>query len=280
LVDYRVSMKASWKFLLVLGLAASLAACAGARRDNNRYVQGSINYLYNLGYQYLQSTRYKQAVAFFDEVERQYPYSVWARRAQLMSAYASYLDSDYATAILTAQRFTSLHPGSSDAAYAFYLIAICYYEQITDVGRDQQATQQALDALNDVVRRFPNSSYAEDAKLKIDLTRDHLAGKEMEVGRFYQMQRNFVAALGRFRTVLDSYGTTTHVPEALERMTEVYLALGLTGEAQRSAAVLGFNFPHSRWYRDSYDLLRAHNLLPKGDKAEVTDDAKPRDPAS
>ena len=268
-------MKVARVAAVILLTAVMVTGCAGKKKRDNRYIQGSIEYLYNLGYDLLGSKRYKDSIKVFDEVERQYPYSVWARRAQLMSAYASYLANDYAESILTAQRFLSLHPGNRSAPYAYYLIAVSYYEQITDVGRDQQSTQEALDALNDVIRRFPNSDYAKDAKLKLDLTRDHLAGKEMEVGRFYQSQRNYVAALGRFKNVIDHYDTTSHVPEALHRLTEVYLAMGLVGEAVRAAATLGYNFPDSSWYRDSYNLLKAHNLL-SPDKAAQLPEAKPQ----
>lgn len=247
------------RFGVLAVLAGLLTACAS--NDRNQYVQGSIGYLYNLGYDYLQKERYSEASMLFDEVERQYPYSVWARRAQLMSAYAQYLANDYEEAILSAQRFLGLHPGNRSAPYAYYLIALCHYEQISDIGRDQQSTEEALTALFNVVRRFPGSRYAKDAWLKIGLTRDHLAGKEMEVGRFYQEHGEYVAALGRFRSVVNDYDTTTHVPEALHRLTEVYLALGVIPEAIKSAAVLGHNFPASRWYRDSYNLLRSKGLV-------------------
>jgi len=267
LASYRKLTRAGVFGLLVLALAGGLSGCSSNKK--NQYVQGSIEYLYNLGYDLMEHKRYKDAVSIFDEVERQYPYSVWARRAQLMSAYASYLSNDYAESILAAQRFINLHPGNSSAAYAYYLVAICHYEQITDVGRDQQSTRDALDALNDVVRRFPNTPYAKDARMKIDLTRDHLAGKEMEVGRFYQTQRNYVAAQMRFNNVLHDYGTTSHVPEALHRLTEVYLSMGLVNEAVRSAATLGYNFPDSRWYRDSYNLLRSHKLLTPDNTAQL-----------
>lgn len=271
---HRNSIKAGVLGLLALTAAGGLAGCSSSRE--NQYVQGSIDYLYNLGYDLMEHKRYDDAVKLFDEVERQYPYSVWARRAQLMSAYASYLSNDYAEAILAAQRFINLHPGNRDAAYAYYLVAICHYEQITDVGRDQQSTQDALDALTDVVRRFPGTAYAKDARMKIDLTRDHLAGKEMEVGRFYQTQRNYVAAQMRFNNVIHDYGTTSHVPEALHRLTEVYLAMGLAGEAVRSTATLGYNFPDSRWYRDSYNLLRSHDLLTPENTAQLPKGEAPK----
>ena len=172
-----------------------------------------------------------------------------------MSAYAFYEANDYDEAIAAAQRFIELHPGNADVPYAYYLVGISYYEQISDVGRDQKMTEQALAAFDELVRRFPDSKYARDAELKADLTRDHLAGKEMSIGRYYLRRGQYVAAINRFRNVVERYQTTTHVPEALHRLTEAYLALGLDEEAQKNAAVLGYNFPSSEWYQDSYALL-------------------------
>jgi outer membrane protein assembly factor BamD len=179
-----------------------------------------------------------------------------------MSAYSLYQASKYDEAVVDLDRFIQLHPGNRDAAYAYYLKALCYYVQITDVGRDQKTTEQALKALDEVTRRFPESKYARDARLKLDLTRDHLAGKEMEIGRYYLNRDQYLAAINRFRRVIEQYQTTTHVPEALERLTECYLALGVKDEAQAAAAVLGYNFPGSDWYQDSYALLAAQNLQP------------------
>jgi outer membrane protein assembly factor BamD len=204
------------------------------------------------------------AGALFDEVERQHPYSPWARRAQVMSAFSYYEARDYAKSIQTAQRFLSIHPGNREAAYAFYLIAQCYYEQISDVSRDQKDTQQALAALNDVIRRFPDSRYAEASRLQIDLVTDHLAGKEMAIGRFYEKTGKWLAADIRFRVVTDKYQTTSHVPEALYRMVETSLALGLPEEAQKNAAVLAANSPGSPWYTKAYALM---NKLAPGAKA-------------
>jgi outer membrane protein assembly factor BamD len=204
-----------------------------------------------------------EAIKYFDEVDRQHPYSVWANKAQLMSAYALYASNKYENALTALDRFIQLHPGSRDAPYAYYLKALCYYERITDITRDQETTQQALNALQDVVRRFPDTEYARDSQIKIDLTRDHLAGKEMDIGRFYMKRNQYLAAINRFRRVVEVYQTTSQVPEALERLTEAYLAIGLTEEAQASAAVLGHNFPGSQWYVDAYDLLTGANLEPK-----------------
>ena len=179
-----------------------------------------------------------------------------------MSAYSYYKDNKYDDAVNALDRFIQLHPGNPDAVYAYYLKGLCYYEQIVDVGRDQRVTELALESLNEVVTRYPNTPYARDARLKVDLARDHLAGKEMEIGRYYLVRDQYLAAINRFRRVIEQYQTTTHVPEALERLTECYLALGVKDEAQAAAAVLGYNFPGSDWYQDSYNLLAAQNLQP------------------
>ena len=189
-------------------------------------------------------------------MERQHPYSVWARRAQLMSAFSYYAARSYPESIQSAQRFISIHPGNRDAPYALYLIAMDYYEQIQDVTRDQKITQQALDAMNELMRRYPESRYAADARVKVDLIRDHLAGKEMEIGRFYQRRGDWLASVLRFRIVVDQYDTTSHAPEALMRLTESYLALGVPVEAERAAAVLGHNYPGSKWYEHAHELIR------------------------
>ena len=248
---------------LALALLAALAVTAsGCARNRSKgdlpYVARDVGTLYSTAKRQLDRGNYKMAAALFDEVERQHPYSVWARRAQLMGAFSYYLNRDYTQAIQGAQRFLSVHPGNRDAPYAYYLIALSYYEQITDVTRDQKITAQAQDALGELVRRYPNTRYASDARLKIDLVRDHLAGKEMEVGRFYERRRQWLAATLRFRTVIDKYETTTHTPEALMRLTETYLAVGLRGEAEKSAAVLGANYPGSDWYEHAYKLMKEH----------------------
>ena len=198
------------------------------------------------------------SAALFDEVERQHPYSRWARRAQLMSAFSYYVARDYTKAVSSAQRFLSIHPGNKDAPYAFYLIALCYYEQISDVSRDQKITQQAKTALTDVARRYPGTTYAADARLKLDLVNDHLAGKEMDIGRSYQRSGKWLASALRFRNVVDNYQTTSHTPEALYRLVESYLSLGIPEEAQKAAAVLGTNYGGSAWYRRSFELMQRH----------------------
>jgi outer membrane protein assembly factor BamD len=224
--------------------------------------QVPVEKLYNTAAAALDRGEFFRAAAAFDEVDRQYPYSQWATRAQLMSGYAHYKNLKYDQAVLALDRFIELHPGDPDVAYAYYLRALCYYEQISDVRRDQKMTELALENLRQIVSRFPESKYARDAALKVDLTMDHLAGKEMEVGRYYLERKQFQAALPRFRRVVDEYQTTTHVPEALHRMIEAYLSLGLVDEAKKTAAVLGHNFPQSKWYRDSYRLIEGRTGTP------------------
>jgi outer membrane protein assembly factor BamD len=211
--------------------------------------------LYAAGMQELRADRYQRAVDLFDAVEREYPYSTWATNAKLMAAYTEYHRNRYTEAIGALDRFILLHPAHRDIAYAYYLRALAQYEQINDAERDQQQTITAMTSLQEVVNRFPDTAYARDARLKIDLGRDHLAGREMHVGRWYQRPGLATAAIGRFRRVVDQYQTTNHVPEALHRLTEIYISLGLTEEARTTAAVLGHNYPGSPWYQDSYALL-------------------------
>jgi outer membrane protein assembly factor BamD len=246
---------------VVLAMLMPLAACAGRgkhTRADTQYVARDVNTLYNLARQQLDRGNYAVAAAVFDEVERQHPYSIWARRAQLMSAFCYYAAKDYQKAIDSARRFISIHPGNKDAPYAYYLVALSYYEQINDVERDQATTRSALDGLNELIRRYPDTRYAEDARLKVDLVRDHLAGHEMEIGRFYENHNQWLAAVLRFRNVVDNYQTTSHVPEALMRLTECYLALGIPEEARKNAAVLGANYPGTKWYQRAYSLTERH----------------------
>ena len=251
--------------VLALAAVVALAACASKQPE---YVERPVEELYNEAMDKLQAGTWPEAALAFDEVERQHPYSQWATRAELMSGYAYYRAGDFATAILAAQRYLQLHPGSPEAAYANYIIAVSHYEQIVDVQRDQVETRAALDALGLVAARYPGTEYARDAVLKIDLVREHLAGKEMAIGRYYQRRGEYVAAINRFRQIITEYQTTSHVPEALHRLTESYLALGVVPEAQSAAAVLGYNFPGSQWYEDSYRLLeRAGVAAPLGTQA-------------
>jgi outer membrane protein assembly factor BamD len=253
----------------VVSLSAMLGACSvvdslnpwnGKGEDLGRKEDPSkvpVEELYNRGVDSLQTGNYKVAAQQFQLLEQNYPYSSWATNAQLMEGYSEYLQHKYTDALGTLDRFTQLHPAHKDVAYAYYLRALCYYEQIADTSRDQKGTQDAMAALQEVVNRFPDSSYARDARLKIDLARDHMAGKEMMVGRWYERQHLYEAAIGRFQRVIDDYQTTNHVPEALHRLTEIYLKLGLTDQAKRTAAVLGHNYPGSDWYEDSYNQLVA-----------------------
>ena len=248
--------------LIATASAAMLftAGCAGrgGKAKDTAFVARDVETLYMAAKTRLDKGDTKVAAALFDEVERQHPYSPWARRAQLMSAFSYYVERDYTKAIQSAQRFLSIHPGNRDAPYAYYLIGLSYYEQISDVSRDQKITRLALDSMNELVRRYPNTRYASDARLKIDLVNDHLAGKEMEVGRFYQRSGRWLAASLRFRNVIDSYQSTSHTPEALYRIVESNLAIGVPAEAQKAAAVLGTNYPGSEWYKKAYDLMQKY----------------------
>ena len=260
--------------LLGLGLVA-LGACSLLNKDdasNNdnkdaaNYRERSIEQIYTDGWRAISVGNWELAAAQFNEVDRQHPYSIWARRALLMSAFCSYQANKYPDAISTADNYIQLHPGSPEVAYAFYLKAVSLYEQIVDVNRDQSNTEGALVALQDVVQRFPDTEYARDATLKIDLTNDHLAGKEMAVGRYYLQRGDFVGAINRFRVVVDTYQSTPQIAEALERLTEAYFSLGLNSEAQTAAAVLGANYPGSPWYQDAYNILKGRNLRPREDR--------------
>jgi outer membrane protein assembly factor BamD len=255
----------SARIFLIAGLITVLAACSGGS-DDKAYVEKPLNELYNSAVNAIENKRYLDAAQLFEEVERQHPYSVWATKAQIMAAYANYEASKYDDAIIALNRFIQLHPGSRDVAYAYYLKALSFYEQISDIQRDQAITNQALKALRDIVRRFPRSKFARDAKLKIDLTQDHLAGKEMTVGRYYLRRKELLSAINRFRIVVDKFQTTSHVPEALHRLTEAYATLGMRKEAQKAAAVLGHNYPGSEWYSDSYALVTGKDTRQQKDK--------------
>jgi outer membrane protein assembly factor BamD len=246
----------------VLAAALAVSGCAGKKKGGLAYQERPVELLYATGADRLDRRQWSEAIDYFREVERQHPYSEWSRRAILMTAYANYEANRYAQAVADAERFISLYPGNPSAVYAYYLKAICYFEQIMDVGRDQAATEQALAALREVVQRYPNSEYAQDARVKIDMVNDQLAGKEMAVGRFYLRQNQPLAAIGRFKMVVDRYQTTSHTPEALYRLVEAYLTLGVVEEAKRNAAVLGYNYPGDAWYADAYALMTARGLRP------------------
>lgn len=252
--------------MAVLTAAVAVSGCSHFKKRHKTdlsYVERPVDILYSTGAEKLDQHKWAEAVDYFREVERQHPYSEWSRRAILMTAFAHYESHDYAEAVGDTDRFISLYPGNSSAAYAYYLKAVCYFEQIIDVGRDQASTEQALSSLRDVIRRFPRSEYATDARLKVDMVNDQLAGKEMTIGRFYMQNGQPVAAMGRFKNVIDRYQTTSHTPEALYRLVALDLTLGLTDDAQRNAAVLGANFPGNRWYVEAYDLMVSKGLKPQ-----------------
>src|SRR5438105_866353 len=248
---------------LATSLATSLSACGWFGSKDETFTELPVEVLYNRALDDLGRQEYKAAAKEFEEVDRQHPYSVWATKAQIMAAFTYYQSNKYDDAIIALDRFIQLHPGHRDIPYAYYLKGLCYYEQISDVGRDQRITQQALDALSDVAKRFPDSPYARDARIKVELCIDQLAGQEMYVGRYYQKQQQYVGAIGRYRTVIERYQTTSQVPEALERLVECYLALGVKEEAQQTAAVLGHNFPGSDWYQDAYFLVACEGTRPE-----------------
>jgi outer membrane protein assembly factor BamD len=278
-------LKQSPEFLrngfLLLGLALVLPACsngsvlgdvfnsdssstsnAALAPDLSKSDDQQVATLYNDGLAKMNKGSYAAASKKFAEVERLHPYSKWATKALLMQGFSNYQANKYGDAINACQRFISLHPGHVDTPYAYYLVAISQYEQIADVQRDQSQTQAALDALDEVSRRFPDSKYAGDAKQKALLARDHLAGKEMEVGRYYIKRGSYLAGINRFKKVVTDYQTSSQTPEALYRLTEGYMALGIVSEAQTAAAVLGHNFPRSQWYKDAYTLVSSDGKAP------------------
>ena len=232
--------------------------------------------VYNNGINAIQKQDYQAAVNNFNDIEQNTPYSSWATNAQLMHGYTEYLRSHYSDAISALNRYIDLHPADRDIAYAYYLRALCYYEQISDVQRDQSTTLDAIAALQEVVNRFPNSAYARDAQLKIDLGEDQLAGHEMVVGKWYEKQHLYAAAVGRYQVVINNYQTTNHVAEALERLIEVYLKLGMTDEARRTAAVLSYNYPGSVWYQHAYSALASQGVINRqtGSENAATSDSE------
>jgi outer membrane protein assembly factor BamD len=261
--------------LVVVALLPLLGGCGGSKEDaaaDATATVAPVEDLYNNGIDALNAGRYDSATDQFNLVEQNYPYSSWAVNAQLMQGYTQYLRNRYTEAIGTLDRFIQLHPAHRDVAYAYYLRALCYYEQIADIQRDQRGTELAMEALQQVVNRFPDSAYARDSRLKIDLCRDHLAGKEMEIGRWYEGQHLYEASIGRFQRVVDDYQTTNHVPEALHRLTEIYLILGLRDQARKTASVLGYNYPGSVWYEDSYNNLYDSGLVQQAGPPRKPDD--------
>jgi len=262
------------KILLLSGAMLGLGACStisdlnpfGDAEPELKVGEASAEQLYSRALATVNTGSPKEAATQFEEVERQYPYSSWARRSMLMSAYAHYERNSFDDAVNASKRFLALYPGSDDAAYAYYLIALSYYEQISDVGRDQAMTKRALTALEDLIKRYPYSDYSKDAEQKAILARDHLAGKEMKIGRYYASKKAYVAAINRFKVVVTQYQRTSQAPEALMRLAESYMALGVTSEAQTAAAILGHNFPDTKWYDDAYVLLKSDGLEPRENK--------------
>ena len=248
-------------------VTAPMLGCSMFNKDEDYVPDEPADKLYNEGLFLLNDKQdYREAAKKFDEVDRENPYSDWARKALLMSAYAYYQDAQYTDCINAAKRYVTLHPGSPDAAYAQFLIGSSYYDQILDVSRDQGRADKAINALEEVARKYPDSEYAASAKKKIDMARDQLAGKEMEIGRFYMNKRDFTGAINRFKVVVTQYQTTRHVEEALMRLTEAYVSIGVISEAQTAAAVLGHNFPDSPWYKDAYALLKSNGAEPSENK--------------
>lgn len=260
------------KVVLTVGVALmAVSACAGnSRQQELAYIEQPVETIYTQAVGSLNRSLWDVSALQFDEVQRQHPYSPWAQRAMLMSAYARYRSRDFDDAISSAQDYISLHPGGDGAAYAYYLVAVCNFDQIIDVGRDQARSYNALKALDEVIARFPQSDYARDAALKVDMVRDQLAGKEMEIGRYYLNRSEHLAAINRFKRVITDYQTTSHAPEAMHRLVEAYLSIGLTGQAQQTAAVLGHNYPGSDWYADSYALMQGQGVsLPEKPDAKA-----------
>ncbi len=266
-------MAAVW--LAILGAPVLLSACQHSIEGTAAAYEPDQpgGALYNRGLGYLNAGKYSDAIKSFNEVDRQHPYSEWARKSIVMSAFASYRRGDYDTAIQAANRYLTLYPGNEDAAYAQYILGQCYFAQVKDVTRDQEATRKALNAMQEIITKYPDSEYAADARQKVLATTDQLAGKEMQVGRYYLERREYVAAINRFDVVVTEYPQTRHVEEALERLVEANLAMGLVREAQTAASVLGHNFPDSQWYKDAYKLLQKKGLTPQDNGGAISEAA-------
>ena len=261
--------RGGWPVAPILVLALALSACGGGGGKKDVPLENyTAEEIYRQGELSLESGRKPdEALRYFQEVERLYPYTQYAKRALIMQAFALHKSKKYEEARMAAQRYLDLYPGDEDAAYAQYLMALSYYDQIEDVGRDQGLTFQALKSLREVIEKYPDSEYAQSAILKFDLAFDHLAAKEMEIGRYYLKRKHYTAAINRFRTVVQDFQTTTHTAEALMRLVECYLALGFEAEAQTAAAILGHNYQSSPFYEDAFSLLTGRGLKPeaKGD---------------
>jgi outer membrane protein assembly factor BamD len=251
--------------VVVLATLVAVFGLAGCSSDEplEPFVEIPAEQSYNEGIAYLQNGDYRNATEKFDEVDAQHPYSEWARKSLIMTAYTNYTRGNYEDAVTSGRRYVTLYPGSPDAAYAQFIIGQSYFNQIPDITRDQEMTQKAMDAMSELVQRYPESPYAAEGQKKLDMTRDQIAGKEMEIGRYYLTRRQYIGAINRFKSVVTNYQTTRHVEEALQRLTEAYYSLGIVDEAQTAAAVLGHNYPDSRWYKDAYELLASQGLEPR-----------------
>ena len=263
----KAPVRAVFLALSLVGAPLVLSACMSSEKDIDlsTYVDQTEpgDVLYNQGLANLNAGRLGEAAKKFAAVDRQHPYSEWARKSMVMGAFTNYRQGNYEDAISSAKRYLTLYPSTEDADYAEYIIGLSYYRQIKDVTQDQKEARQTIQAMQDLVTRWPDSEYAEDAKAKIRFANDQLAGKEMQIGRYYLERREYIAAIKRFRAVVENYSNTRHVEEALSRLTEAYYAMGLTDEAQTAAAVLGHNYPDSSWYKDSYKLLQSGGLAPR-----------------
>jgi len=252
----------------MLGMVLVAATLAGCANDKDVIPPDEpAEKIYNEGLTLMRKGDLDAAAKRFEDLDRTHPYSEWARKALLMDTYVYYEAGKYDEAIAAGKRYLALHPGSTDAPYASYLVASAYFDGIPDITRDQRRTRQALDALDEVIRKYPNTEYAAGAKRKVEVARDQLAGKEMMIGRYYLEQRNYTGAINRFKVVVTQYQTTRQTEEALMRLTEAYMALGIVSEAQTAAAVLGYNYPDSPWYKDAYKLVQAGGNVPQENKA-------------
>lgn len=265
--------------ILTSALALMLAGCFGRGGDKTEAALdvSPPDLLYNEALAHMQAGDSRQAAKKFEEIDKTHPYSEYARRSMLMSAYLNFRGGQYQDAVNNAQRFVTLFPASPDAAYAQYLIGESYFRQIPDVTRDQDLSRKAIEAMGEVVRKYPDSEYAADARRKMEMARDQIAGKEMQIGRYYMERREYLAGVNRFKRVVEEYQTTRHVEEALLRLTEAYLALGIVPEAQTAAAILGHNFPDSQWYKDSYRALGKAGVVPEENKGSWISRAFRRD---
>jgi outer membrane protein assembly factor BamD len=265
MTNFRPGFARSATLALTLGLGLGLGGCSSHHDADTGATPANLppaSVLYGQGVAELNKENYDKAVTDFNQIDENYPYSSWSTHAELLAGYAQYKQLHYDDAISALNRFIGLHPESQDIAYAYYLKSLCYYEQIEDVQRDQTTTYEAIQTLTDVITRFPDSAYAHDARIKLRLANNRLAGHEMVIARFYEKQHLYGAAIGRFQDVVTTFQTTTYTPEALERLVECYLDLGLTNEAVRTASVLGYNYPGSSWYQAAFDKLKAHHLVP------------------